>query len=1166
MKYRAFLLLLLTGLAFAQDGPWNHRVLLATSPDGLAWTVQNQVLAERASVPELFLDPAGRPTVVFVDASGARESIGALRRDAEGNWQRVTTNLREVDPNVVRLADGSYRVYVKAGLNGAMAAYSSVDGLNWNPLGEVFRDARFANATDPDVFETLDGWVMLVSIGPRLLRCTSADGVRFTTDGTTIDLGGSVSDTVKVAGGWRTFFHVNPDARTGALMRIRSAFTTDGRSWRVEEGDRVVAPPTGAASLGVADPAPVQLPDGTWLMAIKSFLSPPVFGGPVNPGMPAGIDTHMVMSASSPDGITWTRDPGIRMARASVPAVINDNDERILMYFVQPPNEPGRPETVALAVSTDGTRFELEPRFRIEGLSTLKAVDPSIVKDSDGRFRLYYLASNHPGDPAAGPNPHAIHLALSDDGIAFREIGPVFEYNGLVDPDVFRFGNEWLMYVYAGKDTIIARSADGMKFTYEAPLSPAGWGTTAPIALPDGGLRLYAFDQRAPVGNVVRSFLSTDGVNWSVEEGERLRANAGEQITDPFVIPWRGGYKMFFKSSSAPTNNPAVNSGPFSTGQAANLVVGALGFNNSGGPLLFNHPTGLASDGRALLVADRWNNRVLIWRTAPAGNTPPDVVLGQPDFQTNNSGAGLNQLNWPGNVAITPNGRTIAVADTNNDRVLIWNEFPSRNGAPANVVLDITAFSMAGANPTRFSWPWGVWTDGRKFAVVATQGAGILIWNSIPTRNNQPPDFVLRPRGAGTPRNITSDGDTFFAVSDHNNGTENRPGTMVWLGFPTSAEQVAPAFTLNEWVKGTLTGNKLIAAGIQSISIWNRVPGDAASRPDLTLRPNSYRNGDGPDAVIAEGRLYVCNYNGNNVLVWRSVPERDNQPPDFAIGSSTPEQDTWAENFFIQNPALATDGRSLFASSDFDRKLFVWRTLPTENAAKPDAVVQLQEGPWDNAVHGTRLALAGRNTVYLWNTLPLNGERPEVTFTGRIGTIELRELTGVAMDARYFYLADRQANRIYVWDGNPSNAVPPKVILEVQNPGRISSDGNFLAVAPFEGQDILLFRVETLASVIQPIVLFGRGRFNLPGDALTANGMLFVADRSNNRVQVWNRVEEAIGGQPANAYLGATSATDIRAGLAPDKLFMPGSLAYDGRNLWVGEFKFSTRILRFTPR
>jgi hypothetical protein len=260
------------------DGPWNHRVLLATSRDGLTWTVGSHVLAERASVPELFAGPDGRALLLFVD--GAAGGLGALRERSDGTWERCRTDLREVDPNVLRLKEGGYRAYVKAGLQGAIDAYASEDGLTWRRLGEVLRDARYPHATDPDVFQTPDGWVMLLSLGPRLLRCASTDGLHFT-PGEILDLGGSVSDTVAVPGGWRTFFHVNADPRAGTRMSIRSAFTADGRVWKVEDGIRVQAPEEGPARLGVADPAPLRRPDGTWLMAVKSFIEPPRMGPPV---------------------------------------------------------------------------------------------------------------------------------------------------------------------------------------------------------------------------------------------------------------------------------------------------------------------------------------------------------------------------------------------------------------------------------------------------------------------------------------------------------------------------------------------------------------------------------------------------------------------------------------------------------------------------------------------------------------------------------------------------------------------------------------------------------------------------------------------------------------------------------------------------------------------
>ena len=636
--------------------------------------------------------------------------------------------------------------------------------------------------------------------------------------------------------------------------------------------------------------------------------------------------------------------------------------------------------------------------------------------------------------------------------------------------------------------------------------------------------------------------------------------------------------------------------GAFVTGQDADLVLGAKGFNNSGGPLLLNHPSGLATDGKALLVADRWNNRVLIWKSAPVGNTPPDLVLGQPDFAQNNSGAGRHQLNWPGNVAIAPDGRRISVADTENDRVLIWNSFPTKNGQAADLVIELSAVSDGGGatragssrraeaqtdfspgnqrlltstatrrfGGTRLGWPWGVWTDGTNLAVVATRGAAVLVWNTFPTRDQQPPDFILRPEGAGTPRNVTSDGKSFFAVSDHNYGERSRPATMVWNSFPTSATQ-QPDWRWGEWLKGSFTADgKLVAGGIQSVYLWSKVPRDANSDADVVLRPASYRNGDGPDAVIANGRLYVCTYNGNHILGWNALPTRDNQPPDFALGSERTDEDTWAENYFIQNPAVATDGKSLFVSSDFDGKLYVWRSLPDTSAAKPDLVYHLPDGAWDNAASSTTLALAGRNTVFIWKKLPLDGELPDVTLRGRIGSVELRELTGVAVDTRHFYLADRQANRIYVWDGIPGADSEPKLTLEVSNPGRLNSDGNYLCAAPFEGQEVRVWPVKELGTDNRAYRIGGAGVFNLPGDALAANGQFFVADRSNHRVQVWDRVEDALAGRPADASLGATDEQDRKAGLSRNKMFMPGSVASGGGYLWVGEFKFSTRILRFS--
>lgn len=621
------------------------------------------------------------------------------------------------------------------------------------------------------------------------------------------------------------------------------------------------------------------------------------------------------------------------------------------------------------------------------------------------------------------------------------------------------------------------------------------------------------------------------------------------------------------KYEVAPIGKP----GRFSTGQPADLMLSGIDFNNTGGPLLFNHPSGLASDGKRLFVCDRFNNRVLIWTTLPAGNVPPELVLGQPTLSSNNPGEGRHELNWPGNVSVSPDGATVAVADTNNDRLLVWNSVPAKNGAEADVVLELSRLS-GGARPElrggpgrRLGWPWGVWTDGKKLAAIATHGGALLVWNTLPNRDHQPPDAIIRLPDSGTPRNITSDG-TFLIVGDHNYGERSRPGSMVWRQWPTTSSH-DPDFVWGEWLKGTSSPDgKLLLAGMQKIYLWNSFPPTNTTDPEVVLRPASYRNGDGPDLVFAGGRLYACNYNGNNILAWNSLPTRDNQPADFAIGSDDPNRNTLDDHFFIMNPNVASDRKSLFVSSDFDRKLYVWKNLPNQSGAKPDLVYSLPEAPWDNALYKNTFVLAGKSTVMIWRHLPVDGAPPDQVLNRRIGSVELREITGVALDDRYFYLSDRDAGTVYVWEGIPTRDSEPAFTLEQRDrPGQLNSDGDWLCVAPFDGQSIQLYQVSELGAQAVPYPLGARGRFNLPGSALVSRGKLFVADRGNHRVHVWNSVNAALDGQPADALLGTEDDQTRKARIGRDRLFMPATLAYDGAALWVGEFKFSSRLLRFSP-
>ena len=94
------------------------------------------------------------------------------------------------------------------------------------------------------------------------------------------------------------------------------------------------------------------------------------------------------------------------------------------------------------------------------------------------------------------------------------------------------------------------------------------------------------------------------------------------------------------------------------------------------GPSRLRFPYGAAVDGGRLLVADTANNRLLLWHDVPTTTgAPADAVLGQPDF----AAFGENRwesvvddsLCWPYAVALR--GRTAAVADSGNNRVVLWD-------------------------------------------------------------------------------------------------------------------------------------------------------------------------------------------------------------------------------------------------------------------------------------------------------------------------------------------------------------------------------------------------------------------------------------------------------------------------------------------------------------
>jgi hypothetical protein len=613
-------------------------------------------------------------------------------------------------------------------------------------------------------------------------------------------------------------------------------------------------------------------------------------------------------------------------------------------------------------------------------------------------------------------------------------------------------------------------------------------------------------------------------------------------------------------SSAIPTSKKL-----FTNNQDASLWLSGYGFNKSGGATLFNHPVAIASDGKRLAVTDRNNNRILIWESIPNSNVAPDLVIGQPDFETHMEGKSLAELDFPGQVSISSDGKMV-VADSNNDRILVWTKFPTQSGQSADYAINID--SLIG---TQGAWPWGAWTDGKKLVVSVTSGGDngskIIIWNSFPTSGLIRPDLTVKNSSVGTPRMIVSNGE-YILTGDENGKTECKNGSNshIWASWPVKNNQ-PPDACLGGWVGGTIVGDSLItiAQGGESLKWWNKLPKTIEEGLDfIPVSPgvgHTWRGGDGNDAIYVDGKLFIVEYNGGRVSVFNELPSGPDQKPDWALGIEDPSNNPYYENWIIQNGVPASNGEKLFISSDFDRSLSVWNKIPGESGVAPDLFYRrFENAPWDISVYNNTVFLAGQKGIYGWENFDGTGELPEIEIDGSIGSISLNDLRGVTYNGKYFALSSEKDNKVWIWEGIPDKNTAPIYTLDVpEGPGRLDSNDEWLIISGYPA-DRFNVKVIKFSDLPNKALRNIPNHNSFPQSAVITDIGFFVSQQSKHQVIGWDSVEAALAGKPPSNILGSGKGTK-----ASNAIKMANSMAWDGSQLWVGEFKFGTRILGFRP-
>lgn len=461
----------------------------------------------------------------------------------------------------------------------------------------------------------------------------------------------------------------------------------------------------------------------------------------------------------------------------------------------------------------------------------------------------------------------------------------------------------------------------------------------------------------------------------------------------------------------------AGQAGDFINGQAARAVIGQYTFTYQDyvpNQQVVGAVGGLAYANGHLFVADSSplgatpedlvngdepitvNNRVLIFTTSAIAGPYQDLstiavfdnyncnvcgysastVLGEPDFTTTAADYPVptgqiygtpTSTNMRAAAGVASDGHYLAVADTGNNRILLWTSVPSSIDAPADIVLGQAGFTSATvyATPTASSVraPQGVWIQNGKLYVADTQDNRVLIWNSIPTSNNQPADLVLGQPGFTTanapplqaqnpttsasqlwnPTSVTSDGTRLY-VADYG---YNR--VLIWSSLPTAMDQPA----------NVAVGQPNLTTSVPN---WTD-----------TFCPNSTNQNGTPCAgtlnfpsyALSDGtRLFIADQGNDRVLIFNSIPTQNGASADIVLGqpnmttdvitnqaisiASTAIDNTAGVDTIPSPTSLAYDGTNLYVSDPFNLRVLVFTPgdtpLPDNSVVNWASEIIRQEG------------------------------------------------------------------------------------------------------------------------------------------------------------------------------------------------------------------------------
>lgn len=233
------------------------------------------------------------------------------------------------------------------------------------------------------------------------------------------------------------------------------------------------------------------------------------------------------------------------------------------------------------------------------------------------------------------------------------------------------------------------------------------------VAIDEANNRLYVADTG---NNRVMVFDTTTIVNkedatYILGQGGTTSSAAATSITGlrtPTGLAYDESTSRLFIADSGNNRVIVHNTTSLSTGKSANAVLGQTSYTASTARTTqkgLRSPTDVAinTGSQLLYVADSSNNRVLVYgfTGSVSNNMSGTLVLGQTSFTSSGASTTSTTMRSPRGVSYDAPNNRLYVSDTLNNRILMFASGSVVTGGTGSYVFGQTSFTSSGANTTQ---------------------------------------------------------------------------------------------------------------------------------------------------------------------------------------------------------------------------------------------------------------------------------------------------------------------------------------------------------------------------------------------------------------------------------------------------------------------------------